>query len=157
MRSLGFSLLEALITLVVVTVLTGIAINSLGFFQANNEQRLIEDELVRVVQYAKMQALSLGHAVYVTPLKPHESNWAKGIRLEHINPLTQQPELLYEWSWHHPRWQLNWSGAGDSSRIVFAAAANHMISNGRFHLSDMSQQHHSSLSINRLGRIKVDG
>ncbi|MGL6030244.1 MAG: pilus assembly FimT family protein, partial [Legionella sp.] len=62
MRSLGFSLLEALITLVVVTVLTGIAINSLGFFQANNEQRLIEDELVRVVQYAKMQALSLGHA-----------------------------------------------------------------------------------------------
>lgn len=157
MRSRGFSLLEALITLVVVSFLTGIAINSLGFFRVHNEQHLIEDELVRVVQYAKMQALSLGHAVYLTPLNPSESNWAKGIRLVHINSLTQQPELLYEWGWHHPRWQLIWSGVGDSSKIVFAAAANHMISNGHFHLTDMSHKHQSNLTINRLGRIKVDG
>ncbi|QMT60437.1 GspH/FimT family pseudopilin [Legionella sp. PC997] len=150
----GFTLLELLITMAVFIGLSVIGIGSYTYFLKKNEQKTIIDELRTAIQYAKMQAIILGNPVYVSPLDG-SSNWSNGMVLNFLNKRTDQREVIYQWQWNHPRWDLHWDGAGSKKKISFSTYPGQAISNGRFILMNMDTHEQVIIILNRLGRIRV--
>ncbi|WP_131794702.1 GspH/FimT family pseudopilin [Fluoribacter gormanii] len=154
MKIKGFTLLELLITMSVFIGLSIIGIGSYTYFVKKNEEKTIIDELRTAVQYAKMQAIILGNPVYLSP-QDTTSNWSKGIVLNFLNKKTNQMELIYQWQWSHPRWDLHWDGASSTKKITFSTYPGQAISNGRFILMNLETHEQIVIILNRLGRIRV--
>ncbi|PWY55986.1 pilus assembly protein [Legionella qingyii] len=154
MKINGFTLLELLITMSVFIGLSIIGIGSYTYFVKKNEQKTIIDELRTAIQYAKMQAIILGNPVYLSP-QDASSNWSKGIVLNFLNKKTNQMELIYQWQWSHPRWDLHWDGVSSSKKITFSTYPGQAISNGRFILMNLDTHEQTVVILNRLGRIRV--
>ncbi|WP_133135388.1 GspH/FimT family pseudopilin [Legionella rowbothamii] len=153
MKLKGFTLLELLITMMLLVSLSMVAIASYSYFLRKNERQTLIDELKNSVQYAKSQALILNSNVVLTPLDD-SLNWANGLRLITKNKKTNKIETLYQWQWHHPRWQLSWSGVHPGNRIIFSNNPAHAMCNGRFILANRDQDERAEIILNRLGRIR---
>lgn len=154
MKIKGFTLLELLITVALFVGLSLIGTTSYTYFTHKNEQQTIVDELRTAIQYAKIQALTQGHTVVLTPLED-SLNWSKGMNLTVWNKRTNQRELIYQWQWNHPHWYLTWNGINSVNKITFSINLAQAISNGRFILSNNKDTKQISIILNRLGRIKV--
>ena len=153
MKLNGFTLIEVLVTLVLLAVLTLISFNSASFLRHKNERQIIIDELSTAIQYAKIQAISLGHPVSLTALD-NELNWSKGMLLTQDNS-KKDKTILYQWQWHHPRWNIVWSGANVSQKIIFSNNPVSAISNGKFVIFDPYTKEQVVIILNRLGRIRL--
>ena len=150
----GFTLMELIITLIVFSVLALISMGSSLYLTEKNEQQKIVDELKTIVHYAKIQAIQLSAPVYLSPLDP-ESDWSKGLVLSSKNKTTHHMETLYQWQWHHPRWNLSWSGARTKNTIIFSNNPITAMSNGTFHLTNKRTKQMMDIVLNRLGRVKT--
>lgn len=64
-------------------------------------------------------------------------------------------ELIYQWQWSHPRWDLHWDGASSTKKITFSTYPGQAISNGRFILMNLETHEQIVIILNRLGRIRV--
>ncbi|MDR3501840.1 MAG: GspH/FimT family protein [Legionella sp.] len=153
MKLKGFTLLELLITMLLLLSLSLVAIASYSYFLRKNERQTLVDELKNSVQYAKSQALILNSTVFLTPIDD-SLNWANGLRLITKNKKTNKIETLYQWQWHHPHWQLSWSGARPGNRIVFSNNPANAMCNGRFVLTNRDRDERTEIILNRLGRIR---
>jgi prepilin-type N-terminal cleavage/methylation domain-containing protein len=151
----GFTLLELLITMVLLTILATLSVSSYSYLVHKNEQQVIIDELKTAVQYAKMQALILGKSVSLEPID-QSFNWAHGLLLSTWNNKIHQSETLYQWQWHHPHWQLTWKGVYSKDKILFSDNPGGAISNGHFILINISTAQNKMIILNRLGRIRVN-
>lgn len=149
MKLNGFTLLEALITLAILSVLTLICFSSGSFLIHKNEGQIIRDEIETAIQYAKIQAISLGRPVALSPLDK-EQNWSKGMKLT----LENNKDILYQWQWHHPLWNIMWSGAHSANKITISNSAVTAISNGKFALSNSYSRQNITIILNRLGRVR---
>lgn len=149
----GFTLIELLIGLSVLTLLFLITVSSLDFIK-KNEKQVIVDELVTVINYAKTHALSSGRAMYLKPLDK-QGNWIHGVQISFNTDLTDD-ELIYQWGWHHPRWILHWQGLNENNAIRFSYEAISAISNGHFTLEQIDTREQTVITLNRLGRIKMN-
>ncbi|MGC1182206.1 GspH/FimT family protein [Legionella sp.] len=155
MKIKGFTLLELLIILALIACLSVLGTASYSYLLRKNEQQVLVDELRTAVQYAKLQALILGKTVSLTPLDA-SLNWVHGMKLSTWNKKTNNSELLYQWQWHHPGWELTWSGARSSNRVIFSNNPTRAISNGHFTLLNADTRQNRVIILNRLGRIKED-
>ncbi|MBI2785081.1 MAG: GspH/FimT family pseudopilin [Legionella longbeachae] len=154
MKTKGFTLLELLITTVIFIGLSLIGITSYSCLVHKNEQSTLVDELQRVIQYAKIQAIILGNPVYLVPLDA-SLNWSNGLILTTLNQKTEQMDLIYQWQWHHPQWNLNWVGVNSINKIIFSNNPAQAISNGRFILTNKYTKDKVTIILNRLGRLRV--
>jgi prepilin-type N-terminal cleavage/methylation domain-containing protein len=150
----GFTLMELIVTVIVFSVLALISISSSLYLTEKNEQQKIVDALRTIVQYAKIQAIQLGNPVYLLPLDP-KSDWSKGLMLSSKNKTSHQMETLYQWQWHHPRWNLLWSGVHYKDKITFSNNPITAMSNGTFHLTNKRTQQGVDIVLNRLGRVRT--
>ena len=153
MKLKGFTLLELLITMMLVLSLFLVAIASYSSFLRKNERKTLVDELKNAVQYAKTQALILNSTVFLSPIDD-SLNWANGLQLSTQNKKTNKIEPLYQWQWHHPRWQLSWIGARPGNRIIFSNNPANAMCNGRFILVSRDKDESTEIILNRLGRIR---
>ena len=153
MKLKGFTLIEVLVTLVLLVGLTLISFNSASFLRHKNERQIIIDELGTAIQYAKIQAISLGHPVYLTSLD-NQLNWSKGMVLTQDNNKNDKT-ILYQWQWHHPGWNVVWSGANVSQKIILSNNPVNAISNGKFIIFDPFTKESVVIILNRLGRIRL--
>ena len=153
MKIKGFTLLELLVILVLISGLALYCLTSFSGFTRKNEQQIILDEITAAVQYAKMQALTLGHPVYLTPLDP-SLNWSRGIVLTHFNIKSNKMEPLYQWQWNYHNWNVNWFGIHLSKKITVSNNPVNAISNGKFIIANASSGERVTIILNRLGRMK---
>jgi prepilin-type N-terminal cleavage/methylation domain-containing protein len=149
----GYTLLELIFVILLLGLLASLAITSYSSLARKNEGETWKSEIETDLHYAKMQALLLQHPVILVPLGD-EDDWSKGMRLLHWNTEKQQMELLLEWQWHHPGWQITWSGAHSSKNIEVADRPSKSMTNGRFILSNKHYKQQITIIINRLGRAR---
>lgn len=152
-RNNGFTLMELICTLAVLSLLTFLGIASTSDLLKRNEQQIILDELNTAIKYAKMQAIHINKPMYLFSLND-QGNWAKGMRLQIRNIKTQQFELIHQWQWHHPQWLISWSGINGSDFLQVPSNPSTAIANGSFDLYNIGTGKHLFLKINRLGRVK---
>lgn len=155
MKIKGFTLLELLITLVLLACLSALAAASYSYLLRNNEQQVIVDELRTAVHYAKIQALILGNPVALSPLDA-SLNWSTGMVLSTWSKKNNKMAILYQWQWHHPRWNLTWIGARSSERVLVSNNPASAISNGHFTLTNADTHQNVRIVLNRLGRIRIE-
>ncbi|MFJ1267767.1 GspH/FimT family protein [Legionella lytica] len=153
MKLKGFTLLELLLTLMLLLSLSLVAVASYSSFLHKNERQTLIDELKNSIAYAKTQALILNSPVVLTSLND-SLNWASGLRLSIKNKKTNKIETLYQWQWQHPRWQLSWIGARSGNRIIFSNNPANAMCNGRFILTSRDNDEPTEIILNRLGRIR---
>lgn len=155
MKIKGFTLIEFMIVLVVLALLSVLSTGSSTQLISNNEKQALIDDIRTLVQYARIQAVSSGHKVYLSPLDP-DLNWSKGIILSRINRNLNQEEVFHTRQWHYRYWQVNWSGVHSKHKIVFANNTSNSISNGTFILTNLRTQDKTTITLNRLGRVRVN-
>ncbi|CAM4495004.1 MAG: hypothetical protein LEGION0403_FIIPPAGN_00522 [Legionella sp.] len=153
MKIKGFTLVELLVTMMLLLSLSLVAVASYSSFLSKNERQTLVDELKNSVQYAKAQALILNSTVFLTPIDD-SLNWANGLRLSTKNKKTNKIETLYQWQWHHPRWQLSWAGVRPGNKIIFSNNPANAMCNGRFILASRDKDERVEIILNRLGRIR---
>ncbi|KTD50782.1 GspH/FimT family pseudopilin [Legionella quateirensis] len=150
----GFTLIELVIVLVLITGLTILGVSSSTQLISKNEKQALIDDIRTIVQYARIQAVSLGHTVYLAPLDP-AFNWSKGVALTRFNKKLSQDEVLHQWQWSYHHWTVNWSGVNAAHNIAFAHDTVHGISNGTFTLSNIRTHEKIKIIVNRLGRVRM--
>jgi len=154
MKIKGFTLIELLITIVILVGLSSMGIASYAYLIRKNEQQMIIDQLKTAVQYAKIQAITLGNPVYLAPLDTN-LDWSNGAILYTFNKKTNKSELVYQWQWHHPQWSITWTGINFAHKIMFTNNPANAISNGHFTLVNFQTGKQTVIILNRLGRIRV--
>jgi Tfp pilus assembly protein FimT len=154
MKIKGITLLELLVTMLLLFGLSIIAIASYAYLLQKNEQQVIIDELKSAIRYAKIQAIIRGIPVSLIPLN-NSLNWADGMVLSTLNKKTNKMELIYQWQWRHPYWRLDWSGVNTLNKISFSNNPTQAISNGRFTLINTKNHKQVAIILNRLGRIRI--
>lgn len=150
----GFTLIEMLFTLMLIAILSIFSLTSASFIMYKNDQQTIVDEIRTAIQYAKNQAVILGHPVSLSP-GDKELNWSKGIILSRMQSKTGKSPVLYQWSWHHPHWNITWSGMNSPHKISLSNNPVSAISNGHFVLFNTRTKERVELILNRLGRIRI--
>lgn len=154
MKIQGFTLIELVFTMTMVIMLVLISSVGLSYLHQKNEQQTIVDELKAAVQYAKTQAIMLGHPVFLTSSDP-SLNWSKGMTLNHFNSHSNKTEMIYQWEWHHRHWRIQWAGINSAKSLVFSNNPISAISNGRFIITNLRNQDHLEIILNRLGRMRI--
>ncbi|WP_225316912.1 GspH/FimT family pseudopilin [Legionella longbeachae] len=153
-KATGFTLLELIITMTLFACLLIMGVSSYSYFLRKNEQQIIIDELRNAIRYAKLQAMINGNSVFLIPLDV-SLNWAKGMTLNFMNRQTNQVELIYQWQWSHPHWSLHWTGVSSNNKIIFSNNPTQAMSNGHFSLININTHEKITLTLNRLGRIRL--
>ena len=154
MKIKGFTLIEVLITLILLAGLSLLTISSASFFTYRNEQQTIIDEIRTAIQYAKIQATTLGRPVYLAPFD-ESLNWSAGMILTQCKVEQNTSDLLYQWHWYHPGWNITWSGASSLNKIILSNNPESAISNGQFVLFNSHTKERIIIILNKLGRIKI--
>ncbi|CAM2874542.1 GspH/FimT family pseudopilin [Legionella worsleiensis] len=155
MKIKGFTLIELSIILIVMVGLALISFGTSSQLISKNEQQTLTDQIKSIIQYAKIQAINLGHSVSLAPLDA-SSGWSKGIVLTQFNKNTTKEEVLYQWQWNYHYWTVDWIGVNSTHKIILAPDTAHGISNGTFTLSNIRTSEKIKLIVNRLGRVRVE-
>ena len=145
----GITLIELLITLMILAGLFTLSLTSLSFLNHKNEREILIHEIKSALHYARIQAINLEQPVFLA--SRHDDNWASGMILTQHHP----SKILYQWHWQHPNWVVRWSGVHAANFISFSNNPLSAISNGRFHIAHASTKEQVILVLNRLGRIRV--
>lgn len=154
MKIRGFTLLEAVLAL---TLLVGLLlVGSWPFFSLiqKNERETLINNIKAAVQYSKIQAIHLGHPIYLIPLGSNE-NWSGGMMLAELNPKSNKTELIHQWQWSSNSWNINWKGVDSTHRIIISNIPNRAMSNGKFILNNRRTNEKVVVTLNRLGRVRV--
>ena len=151
----GFTFIEIVIVLILITVLTLLSVGSSSQLISNNEKQALVDDIRSIMQYARVQAVSRGHTVYLAPLDA-ELNWSKGVVLTQYNKKMNRDEVIHQWQWSYHHWTVNWSGVHASHNIAFAHDTVHAISNGTFTLCNILTHEKIEIIVNRLGRVRMN-
>lgn len=147
----GFTLLELILTLAIATILILFATQNLSAFIYKNEKECLIQEIEKIVQYAKMQALSSESQLILSPL----TRWSQGMVLRQLNPQTHALDIVHQWQWTHPHWQVEWQGAHSSKEIIFSNNLHQAMINGQFILINTQTHTQTTLILNKLGRIRI--
>lgn len=151
----GFTLMELLFTLFLISVILLFGVISFTSLVSRNEKQVILDEISVIVHYAKIQAINSGNTLYLSSLDK-TANWSKGAQLIRVIHRSNQPSILYQWQWYHPHWIIKWSGITSSEKIVIAPDPLRAISNGHFNVINPSTKEEIVITLNRLGRVKIE-
>jgi prepilin-type N-terminal cleavage/methylation domain-containing protein len=155
-RELGFSLLELLMTLVLLGILYGFSFIDLSFLQRKNQLDAKADELKQIIHFAKIEALATSKTLTLAAISPDEG-WSMGARLFVDNPAhqyTQGTTLIREFRWSPRGVTIQWNGFESKQYLRFSPVLHEGSLNGKFILQDF-KKNTIQLVINRLGRVRV--
>ncbi len=147
----GFSLVELLVTLSLISLLLVGTLISYRYFLQKNTLITMEDKLKTAIQYARVTAFSLDRSLYLAAL-PNKTDWSSGIGL--YDAITS--EILYEWRWTKSVWHVQWEGFGAGQYLKIAANPLHAASNGQISIQNTSTGEEARLVINRMGRVRTE-
>jgi type IV fimbrial biogenesis protein FimT len=154
MKKNGFTLIEALIALICFAGLSLFGVISASFLKYNHERQVIISEIKAAIQYAKMQAITRSSPLYLTSLD-QSHNWSNGMKLVQYNSAKNTVELLYQWEWHHPRWNITWNGVRSLNKIILSNNPISAMSNGKFVVFNAHTKEQVVIVLNRLGRVNI--
>ena len=143
----GFSLLELLICLSVVTILLLGTMASTRPLNIKNKREIIADEIKGAIGFAKMQSLLCESDILLKSLSDNE-DWSQGMRLWRDN------HLLREWQWASDGIIITWQGFQSSHYLLFSADMSRNALNGTFKIIDNDLKS-SKLIVNRLGKVRI--
>ncbi|HGF0934257.1 TPA: GspH/FimT family protein [Legionella pneumophila] len=154
MKITGFTLLETMLTLALLLGL--LLLGSWSFFSLiqSNERESLVNSIKTAIQYSKIQAIHLGHPIYLLPFGSNE-NWSKGMVLAKLNRKSNKTELIYQWQWSSNSWNINWKGVDSNHRIIISNIPNRAMSNGKFILNNRRTNEKIVVTLNKLGRVRV--
>lgn len=147
----GFTLLEMIMVLFIVSILSFIGIQSMPNFMSRNEKEILIDEIKMAVDYAKTRSVNAGKRLKLLPLD-NDLNWSKGAQLLEVK--TQK--IDHVWQWRHAHWAVYWQGVHASKTILLTPNPMNAISNGHFNLINLDTKEEVHLVLNRLGRLKIE-
>lgn len=154
MKIKGFTLIELVITLAIITGLAVLGLISSYLIVKKNERQILIDEISNAVQYAKIHAVLLGTTVYLVPLDD-DLNWSKGAILKKLDVKKNKMVQVHHWQWHHSNWKVTWSGVNATDKILVSNNPMKAISNGHFDLYNVYTKEVARIVLNKLGRLKV--
>ncbi|HCX3484065.1 TPA: GspH/FimT family protein, partial [Legionella pneumophila] len=151
MKITGFTLLETMLTLALLLGL--LLLGSWSFFSLiqSNERESLVNSIKTAIQYSKIQAIHLGHPIYLLPFGSNE-NWSRGMVLAKLNRKSNKTELIYQWQWSSNSWNINWKGVDSNHRIIISNIPNRAMSNGKFILNNRRTNEKIVVTLNKLGR-----
>ncbi|HAT9729156.1 TPA: pilus assembly protein [Legionella pneumophila subsp. pneumophila] len=154
MKITGFTLLETMLTLALLLGL--LLLGSWSFFSIiqSNERESLVNSIKTAIQYSKIQAIHLGHPIYLLPFGSNE-NWSRGMVLAKLNRKSNKTELIYKWQWSSNSWNINWKGVDSNHRIIISNIPNRAMSNGKFILNNRRTNEKIVVTLNKLGRVRV--
>lgn len=76
----GFTVLELMVTVVIFTIVAGIAVPAIQSYVANANLRAESESLVRTIAVARSKSATTGNASAIVPI---DNNWANGYLLIH--------------------------------------------------------------------------
>ncbi|HHT9950269.1 TPA: GspH/FimT family pseudopilin [Legionella pneumophila] len=154
MKITGFTLLETMLALALLLGL--LLLGSWSFFSLiqSNERESLVNSIKTAIQYSKIQAIHLGHPIYLLPFGSNE-NWSRGMVLAKLNRKSNKTELIYQWQWSSNSWNINWKGVDSNHRIIISNIPNRAMSNGKFILNNRRTNEKIVVTLNRLGRVRV--
>lgn len=144
MNKCGFSLIELLFTLSILSIVIVFSFSSLTQIKQKNEKEFLINELSNAVRYAKIQASASGRTLSLLP--KDGSDWSEGMDLF-------AEDLVHRWSWSLVYWKVEWQGLDGAKRIKLSGTI-YAMSNGAFILRNIQTQEKVTLYLNRLGRLR---
>lgn len=157
LRNCGFSLIELIAGLLILSILFLFCLPlGLSVFQ-NNHLEVVKDEISAAIYYARTRAALSNLPLILTSLSESE-DWSAGMRLFVDNKkhqFTEKSELIHEWRWKHQGIHVNWQGLYSDHYLILAADLRHAAASGHFVIRN-EQGKSINLTLNRLGRIKAN-
>lgn len=156
--SKGFTLVELLITLLIVAVLLLVAVPVTQDFLLKKKVSAQTQEVVTALQYARNQAETTGK---VLTLAPRQQDWSNGLLLfvdENSNhQYDAADEFLFEWPWKGDDIVLTWNGLY-SHYLLFSPEGMKNGLAGTFDICPLNTRfvRTQSVVMNRFGRIRVE-
>lgn len=101
----GFSLLEILITITIVAILAAISVPSFENIFEHSNQKILSQQLLRAINFARSQAIALGQTVTLCKSNDQATcggDWGSGYII------LANDQVLYSFSNNKFRSQLNW-------------------------------------------------
>jgi Tfp pilus assembly protein FimT len=151
----GFTLIEMLFYCAICCSILFWGISSWVQLKRQNERETIVDAIKTAVHYARIQALSRGRSLVLSP-RTSEKDWAQGMVLSELNKEQKKQKVLQEWAWNHRQWTIAWTGATGSNNILIADNISAAMSNGTFLVKTKDGRQQVKLILNRFGRVSVD-
>lgn len=149
----GFSLIELMTAIAVLMLLSALAMGLNHAFYSRNELQTLKDELTTAVHYARAQSMVSGKKLSLENLAGTD-DWSSGMVLYELKK-DGGKRLLHTWQWHHPHWQVHWSGFSSKRAIPFSPHPHLAAMNGQFRLSNERTQQQMVILVNRLGRLRT--
>jgi prepilin-type N-terminal cleavage/methylation domain-containing protein len=150
-KSVGFTLIEVLLVLLITSILCLIGYSTLPSYRQYQNEQFVENTLLAVLRFARNQALFHQRSVQVSPLSPTH-DWSLGVRVA-LLPL-QENNYLYTVSWSYPAIQVRWQGFLSKQYLVFSPNLAEAATNGHF-LLFREGVCKKKIIVNRIGRVKV--
>ena len=149
----GYTLLELLITLGILSLLLLGGTYFSSTIWNNNKAENLERQIVNILQYSRNLALTTGKTVALNPIA---SDWSQGVILFVDNKshrYQEGDELLRMWQWKIYPLMLKWEGFLSADFLIFSPQLMRATSNGHFTIyqKNIGLGH---VVVNRLGRIK---
>lgn len=146
LSSRGFTLLELLLSLAVISFIILLGVSSSSEWIKQNQSQLLRDELKAALHYAKLQAIIQQRTLTLEALYD-DHNWAKGMVLKSAQ------QIVHQWKWDYPNWHLCWKGIHGEQTLQFSNYPHQAMDNGRFIMLDSKGKRVWSLVVNRIGRF----
>ncbi len=150
----GFTLLELLISMFVITIITFFALPNTSALYKKNQLQTVTAEIQKAIQTGKIQSLSRGESLVLAPIS-NSKDWSKGMLLFVDNvkhQYTPEVKLVYQWKWNSTGVSVSWQGAQSNNYLLFTADLKSSITNGTFIVGNNIEQ--VKLIVNRLARVR---
>lgn len=146
----GLTLIEVLMCLAILGIITVLSQANFQASRQKNELDVLVDSIGSVIRLAKLQAISHGDVVVLTPLNTTH-DWSDGIAMQ----FSRTHEIVSQWAWNLHYWHISWNGAGGLNEIHINPNLASSVSNGTFTLVNASTKEQVKLVVNRIGRVAV--
>lgn len=153
----GFSLIELLISLSLLSIILCICLPSVPALSKKNQLQVASNDIKSAIHFSKFQALATGNNLLLIPL-PGENDWAKGMLLMVDNAqhaYNSEAKKIHEWHWNHLGTQVTWRGFQSMNYLLFKSDISTSAVNGYFIIQNVSQKK-IKLVVNRLGRVREE-
>jgi len=154
----GFTLLELVITLLILMSVFLIFLPLGGSFFNRNSLEHRTNIIIQAIKYAKNKSQIDGKAMVLSELAENDG-WVHGMQLFIDNTgnyrFGRGDQLLKKWTWDDKITKVEWHGFSSDHYLLFNNAVQNSAVNGYFALKE-SGKVKSKIILNRLGRVRVE-
>ncbi|WP_131781648.1 pilus assembly FimT family protein [Legionella gresilensis] len=128
----GFTLLELLIVISIVSLLLLFSIPNHQQLYEQNQLKIVSDKLKNAVQYG--QTMTFVRNVILTLAPLDNQNWSQGLVLfiDNKNHRPGKDKIIQIWQWPSHMIQVNWQGFQSSKYLIFSPNLKNASCNGHF-------------------------